>query len=54
MRRMASFGERQRHCRLENQANFVLKKPLDLGTALGRNIGKRGCEIGMELGIANC
>lgn len=53
-RRMANFRERQQHCRLENQVNLVLKKPLDLGTAVGHSTGKRGCEIGMELGIANC
>lgn len=54
MRRMTSFREPQRHCRLESQANLVVKKPLDLETALGRNTGKRGCERGMELGKANC
>lgn len=37
------------------QANLGLKKPLVPGTAIGRNTGNRGCEIGIEVGtIKGC
>lgn len=53
MGRMMNLKGPHWHDRQKLQANLVLKKPFDPGTAIGRNIGKRGCEMGMEFVIRN-
>lgn len=39
------------YCTYKFQAYLVLKKPLAPGIAIGRNTGKIGCEMGIELGM---